>query len=681
VLAAAGTGRKGAADLHPGPTLTGVLAAPPEAGEQGSNTRLSYRPALDGLRALAVVAVLAYHAGVGWARAGFLGVDVFFVLSGYLITALLLAEWQQEGGISLVRFWRRRARRLLPALIVMLAAVAVAVPLLAPDQVDRLRGDLLAALGYVSNWRFIFEDQSYFAGAGRPPLLQHLWSLAVEEQFYLLWPPVLTWWLHRHGRRPWPDRRAKTFATGLVRPLLLAGAASAVLMALLYEPYTDPTRVYYGTDTRAAALLVGAALACTATRWQVTDRIHPVGRTTLEVVGGLGLVGLALAIAKVDEFDPGLYRGGFLWVAFLAAAVVASAAQPAGGLGPVTAVLASRPLVWLGRRSYAIYLWFWPVYMLTRPHRDVELSGLPLLGLRVGLTVALAALSYRLVEQPIRAGALRTFWRDVRRARATGTPLHRPSVAWGLVMAVAMTCVGTGVALNHRSNQPTTLTTGEAAALGIRLPQAGVGLNVAAVNALTTTTTVAPTTAPPTTVAEPTTTAAPARAVEAPATVTTVPASLPTISAHVTAIGDSVLLGAKPILEQHIEGIVVDAAVGRQFADVLALARAYRDGAKLGHMVLIQAGNNGPINPAQFEALLELLRDVRRVVIVNAKVDRSWQDHNNQVMASAVPRWPNAVIADWHAAASAHPDAFYDDGLHLTSGGMRLFAETVLAVM
>jgi peptidoglycan/LPS O-acetylase OafA/YrhL len=289
-----------------------VLAAPTRAGRASGSPGLGYRPALDGLRALAVIAVFAYHAELGWARAGFLGVDVFFVLSGYLITALLLAERRREGRIDLRRFWARRARRLLPAVVVLLAAVAVAVPLLAPDQAARIRADLVAALAYVSNWWLIVGEQSYFEAAGRPPLLQHLWSLAVEEQFYLLWPPVLALAVRRRSSRR------------LVKPLLAAAVASAVVMALLFQPYSDPSRVYYGTDTRAVALLLGAALAAATTRWQLVDRVSRPGRLMLEAAGLAGVAGLAWAIANVNEFDPRLYRGGFLAVALLAAGVVAA---------------------------------------------------------------------------------------------------------------------------------------------------------------------------------------------------------------------------------------------------------------------------------------------------------------------------------------------------------------------
>ena len=363
--------------------------------------RARYFPALDGLRALAVGAVVAYHADLTWAKGGFLGVDVFFVLSGFLITGLLLADVDRYGHLRLRRFWRRRARRLLPAVGVLLVVVALLAPLLAPDQVSRLWGDLVAAAAYVSNWRLIFQDQSYFEAIGRQPLLQHLWSLAVEEQFYLLWPlalaPLLRW-----GRRP----------QFLAVWVLAMAAGSTALMILLYDPEVDPSRVYYGTDTRVAAILVGAALACLRREWLrrpvATAMPDSRYRGLLEASAAISLVFLGWCVVNVDQFDAPLYRGGFFLVAFASAVVVAVGAARQRTV--VGRILGMRPLVWLGKRSYAVYLWFWPVFMVTRPNADIDLTGNRLLALRIGLTLLLASASYRFVEVPCRSGALGRMW-------------------------------------------------------------------------------------------------------------------------------------------------------------------------------------------------------------------------------------------------------------------------------
>src|SRR5437870_3191319 len=275
--------------------------------------RLNYVPALDGLRAVAVIAVLLYHGAVHSFGGGFLGVDVFFVISGYLITCLLLGEWRSTGRVQLRRFWLRRARRLLPALLLVLAAVALFTLAFLPDEVSKLQGQTFAALGYGENWYLIFHHQSYFESFGRPPLLQHLWSLAVEEQFYLLWPLLLTAGLRRWGKR-------RTF-----KAVVIGGAVSTLLMAVLYRPGSDPSRVYYGTDTRAVALLVGAALAFVWAPWRLRrprGRIVPV---LYDLIGLAGVFTLVWMFTHVGQLDHWLYQGGFAVVALVTMLVIAMA--------------------------------------------------------------------------------------------------------------------------------------------------------------------------------------------------------------------------------------------------------------------------------------------------------------------------------------------------------------------
>jgi len=588
-------------------------------------------PALDGVRALAVVAVFAYHSGFGWAQGGFLGVDVFFVLSGFLITSLLVSERRQAGRIDLHRFFRRRARRLLPALIALLVAVSVVVPLLARDQAYRLRGDVLSALGYVGNWRLVLERQSYFQAMGRPPLLQHLWSLAVEGQFYVVWPLVLVVLLRRGDARR------------LVWPILALAAASAGLMAVLYRPGVDPSRLYYGSDTRAAALLIGAALACRPPRWRNWQRPALSRRIALEVVSALALGALALAVVLLNQFDAALYRGGFLAVAALAAVLVALATHPAGWLG---AALGSRPLVWLGRRSYSVYLWFWPVFMLTRPQRDVALSGMPLVGLRLAITLVLAEVSYRFVECPLRSGALGRAW-AARRKRTGRLRLSGAATAWALVMAVAVLAIGSAIAVPRR-------------------PPPALSLSLPAVSNL------APLAESDAAIQAPVAGPSP----EAAATPSA--AQAPPVAHRTSAIGESVLLEAKLSLEREIGGIVVDAVVGRRFSDSLAAARRLRDQGSLGDEVIVQVGSNGLVTAAQFDELLAVLGDVR-VLVVNVKVPRPWEGPNNEMLAAAVRKRPGAVLLDWRAIGEAHPDAFMDDGVHMTPAGLRLYMQMLLS--
>jgi peptidoglycan/LPS O-acetylase OafA/YrhL len=363
--------------------------APPRQAARTAPS-LGYQPALDGLRALAVLGVLLYHAQVSWVPGGFLGVDAFFVLSGFLITSLLVDEWRKHGRIDLRAFWVRRARRLLPALVLVVIAVgAYALFVARPDELDRIRGDAFGSLLYVANWRQLFES-SYFAQLATPSPLRHTWSLGIEEQWYLVWPLALLVALRFTRSRRW------------VVIALTAGLAfgSALLMALLFDP-SDPSRVYYGTDTRAQALLVGAGLALLVMRPRGRPRQAraTAGMIGLEVVGIIAVGYLGWLWTHVADTSTWMYSGGFLVEALAVAALIAAATRPYSPiLGPLLSVA---PLRAIGRISYGVYLWHWPVYVYLTPARTGLGDG-PLLAARLAVTFGLAVLSYRLVEQPIR---------------------------------------------------------------------------------------------------------------------------------------------------------------------------------------------------------------------------------------------------------------------------------------
>ena len=394
----------------------------------GSSQR--YMPGLDGLRAIAVLAVIAYHLDPGLAPGGLLGVGVFFTLSGYLITDLLLGQREALGRIRLGDFWLRRARRLLPALFLMLAVVVAWITLLNRSLLPGLRGDVLAAVAYVSNWWNIVRDASYFARFGPPPPLDHLWSLAVEEQFYLIWPFLL--WL---GLRYVPGRY-------MLAGLTLAGAAlSAAAMAWIHEPGVDPTRVYEGTDTRAFGLLVGAALAMVwPSRKLRADLITIRGRILLDTAGVVGLVVIGLLIWQTSEYSPLLYKGGILLLSVATVLTVTALVHPATWLG---VALGWAPLRWLGVRSYGIYLWHYPIIVLTAPSMQQKASpGLE--AIQVVATIAVAALSWQLFEEPIRRGAMGRIWARIRfkvrwwRAAPLANYLPRRPFLTGMVSVVAV---------------------------------------------------------------------------------------------------------------------------------------------------------------------------------------------------------------------------------------------------
>ncbi len=376
-----------------------------------------YLPGLDGLRALAVGAVVAYHLGWGWAQGGLLGVGVFFTLSGYLITDLLLGQYEATGGLQLADFWLRRARRLLPALFVMLAVVVAWVTLFDRSLLPTTRGAVAASVGYVSNWWLIAQHSSYFAQFGPPSPLGHLWSLAVEEQFYLIWPWLL--WIALRLRRP-------RTSTRLAAASLLLAAASAVTMALLYRPGYDPTRVYEGTDTRAFALLIGAALAFIWPSRHLRSEVPDGARWVLDGAGTAGLVVFAVLVWRTSEYSPFLYRGGMVLLSLGTALMVAAAASPASRFGRI---LGWQPLRWLGVRSYGIYLWHFPIIVLTTPADGRE--TLTRSALQVAATIGCAELSWRYLEEPIRRDGLSQWWAQIR------IGLHRDAVGRQTRIAVA----------------------------------------------------------------------------------------------------------------------------------------------------------------------------------------------------------------------------------------------------
>ena len=620
-----------------------------------------HRPAIDGVRAIAVVAVVLYHADVLWLPAGFLGVDVFFTISGYLICSLLLAEWHRTGTISLRHFWLRRARRLFPAVAALLVGVVVAALVAAPDALERLRGDVVAAMAYGSNWWQIVRGESYFESFGRPPLLRHLWSLAVEEQFYVVFPLVMAGALKLVGRR----------RGVLVAGALAVGGVSSLLMALWWQAGTDPSRVYFGTDTRAVGLCAGVALALVWRPGQLRADIDARAARLLDAIGVGALAALLVLMTRMDEYGSALYRGGFVATAVASALLVAVAAHPASRLG---AVLGRQPFQWIGTRSYAIYLWHWPVMMLSRPELDTGLTGWRLMVVRLVITAALAEFSWWFVEWPFRSGVAQARWRD-------RTPVGRARL--GFVAAAACVPLVAGLVTASPPEPPPLLATAAAAEttettlVAIPPPQP-------------TPTTAAPLVffAPPPAAPEPASAPAPApppAPVAAPAPAPTSPPAPrpgppPPPAGTVLAVGDSVMLAAKQALVDASGGrVLVDAAVARQADEGLDVLQRYRDMGGLMNVsaVVVHLGTNGPIGPNHIARLAELTRGVPRVVVVNVKVPKRWEEQSNATIRDHVPQHPTMRQAGWHAAAS-QPGVLSYDGVHPTKDGARVYANVVL---
>jgi peptidoglycan/LPS O-acetylase OafA/YrhL len=422
-----------------------------------------YMPGLDGLRAIAVLAVIAFHLGFGWAPGGLLGVGIFFTLSGYLITDILLSQLAQRNRIDLPRFWLARARRLLPALFAMLALVLAWVTIFGPAQPDQFRKAVVSAVFYVNNWEQIVANVSYFARFAPEGPLNHLWSLSVEEQFYIFWPFLLLLGVKVVHERPLPSG---------VRPRLAllaiaAALASSIEMAILYHPSLDPSRIYYGTDSRAAGLLFGCALAMVWPSRRLSRRIAPQARNLLDGLGVLGLAVIALMIWQVGEFDRFLYQGGFLVLSLATVLALMPLTHPACRLGKI---VGAPPLRWVGVRSYGIYLWQTPVIVLTGPgSRPPEsLAGKVL---QAAAILFIAGLSWRFLEEPIRHGAIGRFFA---RRRALGwkwetfaPPMRALIVTAGLVVVVA----AAGMAgLNSTSAEGNGVRVAEARAAGTTKP-------------------------------------------------------------------------------------------------------------------------------------------------------------------------------------------------------------------
>jgi peptidoglycan/LPS O-acetylase OafA/YrhL len=612
----------------------------------GVALRLPYLPGLDGLRAIAVGAVLLYHAGVSWLPGGFLGVEVFFVISGYLITALLLAEWHQQGRLDLRTFWIRRARRLLPALYLLLIAVLAFAVIRLPDEVARLRGDALAAFGYVTNWYFIFRQQSYFEVIGRPSLFQHLWSLAIEEQFYVIWPPILALLLRR-----WSQRR-------LLIVLLGTAVASSLLMAILYRPGVDPSRVYYGTDTRAAGLLLGGALAVAWAPWRTLGRATQQTIAWLDRAGVGAIVLLILLFIRLDQSQTFLYRGGFALIALATATAIAGTVAPGARLLP--ALLDSRPMRWIGERSYSLYLWHWPLFAVTRPEIDTRLGGLPLLLLRLGLALVLADISYRWFETPIRRGALGRLWGRYRtladaRDRRSWQLVQRWSIGGGAVLGMFLALAITVAAAKPPSTE---------AEFGTGSIERGAAAQAAE-----------PT---PTEPAIATNATGGAQAIEIPPAAPP-PCPLQVSKPQITAVGDSVLVAGAEKMEEYIgEGLYISASIGRQAVQVPTILRERRLAGTLGSIVIVQIGANGYVTNEDFNDIMAELQGVRAVIFINVRVPKEWERANNTTLATGAKRYPNAVVLDWYGLSAGHPEYLKDDGVHPYQVGREVYAKMIL---
>lgn len=634
---------------------------------------LGYLPALDGVRSLAVVSVIVYHANKSWLGGGFLGVEVFFVISGFLITSLLIAESEQHGRISLKQFWIRRAKRLLPALWVLLMAVAVYCSLFERDALGSLRGDIVAALLYGFNWFQIWVGTSYFTAFDFVPL-RHLWSLAVEEQFYVLWPVVMLVFL-RIARRRLPIVGLAFIATALTiaaytaftyrsGPIGAANETPEQYMAFLGRAVSRIDFLFLGTFTRAGGLFLGAALAVFWRPWLLqTSPVGTRGRL-LDGVFFAGLAGLVLAAVVfrdvVEVTDVGiagydlLFRGGFLFVGVASVAVIAAAVHPTATI--THAVLGNQVMTYIGKRSYGLYLFHWPVFQMYRRFAGQGLTPYEFV-LLVLLALAFTELSYRYVEMPVRDGRFAA-WRAARRNerhayRLRGTSIDQRTrqrraaslVAAAILPVFAVVSVATAdVKLNDISQS---LADSESAVVNV-LGDAP-------------TTSVMPNQDP----------------VIVAGDQTTVTTTLDGQLIDVLAIGDSVMLGAARELTER--GATVDAMKSRAVRSALEIVNYLKSVRRLGSIVVIHLGTNNTTTEAVFDEIMTSLRDVPLVLFLTVHVPSEPRQTINNRLINALPnKYGNVKVLDWHTIAAQYPEYLYSDRTHLRPAGARFYADLIM---
>ncbi|HEY9130868.1 MAG TPA: acyltransferase family protein [Dyella sp.] len=595
---------------------------------------------LDGLRAIAVLAVVLFHADIYEVRGGYLGVDLFFVISGFLITSLMAREIESTGRLNLWSFFARRAKRLLPAAWLMIVCVVTAAAFVARDALPHLRHDAIASLAYVTNWELLRSQTSYFEAIGRPPLLQHLWSLAIEEQFYIVWAPLAFTLLPRLGR------------LRMAVVVVAFAIASATWMAWLAHglagsEQNDTSRLYFGTDTHGFALLFGAALGLLWRPLSSENRIGPFGRFIGWMSGGAALMILLVLFATMGENTSFLYPWGFLGATAASIVLIAVVTHPGLALGRHLDVA---PMRWIGERSYGIYLWHWPIFMLMRPSIDLRLDRGAALTLAATLTLIVSAWSYRYLELPVRHGLL---------GRLLSHARHRVTIILTVVLAVST--VG---AILWQAPIEAKPAQDVSEALRIDLPTVSI---------------------PAQEVTLPVPAASSPELIE-PVIVPDI--ELPSDESHIlrftghdlTAVGDSVLLGTSQLLKASLPGSDVHATMGWQAADILRELKTLKDAGALRTVALVHLGTNGYVTEKQLRQILTLLGDCQRVILINSRVPRRWMEANNALIDSITPDFPNVTVVDWSDISDNQPDYFVSDGVHLTSIGQRALVSEIMRV-
>jgi peptidoglycan/LPS O-acetylase OafA/YrhL len=569
---------------------------------------IQYIPAIDGLRAIAVIAVLLYHLGLDWIPGGFLGVDLFFVISGYVITRLLLDSIEISGGLDLRAFYLARLRRLLPALLFMLISTALAVGIWAPDTIKRFLIDTPFALTGSMNWWLVGRHLDYFEAIGRPPLLQHTWSLAVEAQFYLIWPLILLLILRFFGKK----RVA-------IASLAIAAFSGVALMVVSYSldaaEASKVSHIYFGTDTHSIGLFLGAALAVSWVPQNFKVEVSKKAQDFIDGIGVFGFLGILGAFLLIDESNPALYKIAFPLAGIFGAAIITSVVHPASRFAPI---LQNKVLLWIGERSYAIYLWHWVIFQVTRPNMDLAGQTWALYALRILIVFALADISLRYIELPVRRGVVSYWFKGLKyrtEAEKKRQKLQVTAIATFLVMAISMISAR-AVSVTNQKNQDfiSSLEGDTSTALA---SDTGIWLT-----------------------------------------------------------GDSVILGIKQKLSERFPVALVNARVGRQADELLEVITHDIAIAPDGPIVL-NLGNNNALQESQVRSIFETLKLSPKVIVINTAVPRPWRDANNELISRVASEYSAITVIDWSSISEGHPEYFAPDGVHLVGRGVDIYIEEI----
>jgi peptidoglycan/LPS O-acetylase OafA/YrhL len=579
---------------------------------QRASISSTHIPAIDGLRAIAVISVVLYHLGISWIPGGFLGVDLFFVISGYVITRLILDSIESANGLDIKEFYAARVRRLFPGLVVLLIVTSIAIALFAPDAIRRFINDVPFVLTGTNNWHLVALNQDYFQAIGRPPLLQHTWSLAVEFQFYLIWPIILLFVWRRFGKR-------------VVRRAALVIATFSGTALFLFSLQADNTtagrisHIYFGTDTHSLGLFLGSALAVSWIPRNLTRDITQRAQDFIDGIGVLGFIGLLCIFLFIDQSNATLYQIAFPLAGLFGCATIVSIVHPASRFSPL---LSNRVFLWIGQRSYGIYLWHWVIFQITRPGADLTGNLLALNVARVLVVLALADISLRAIEIPIRKGIVQNWFRGMKYRTKVMQKRQRIFVASVTTFLVVIS--GSSVALAWQRDQ----------SIIVEIKPE----------------------------------------LELPDTI------LASDKTGLWVTGDSVILGIKSKLASQEEIAVINARVGRQIQELIKAVE--EDKPKAGSSpVVLNVGNNNSVSREDMVKLMELLKNQPKIVVVNTSVPRTWREGNNKIIGEVVANYPNATLVDWASIAENHPEFFAPDGVHLIEAGSDVYVASILEAL